>query len=221
MKVSESEAFEKALNSGARKGEETFMVFTARKDREFIEFETLEDVELPDKLKGKILLRQASLSPQQRQMVLTWTEMSDRDPLVVTSLRKLDNPLFVGRGRDSMFLEGQVETVPEETFVNEEEEWGEVFFGSDPYLSYYEDERNDVGEDSEDDEFVWVLASDLAKVHDERDLEESFAQFRQVKKGLLETRKARGFFQPWQMMLLLMYDPNAHWRSWIRQKEAL
>ena len=74
MKVSESETFEKALYSGARKGEESFMVYTARKDREFIEFESLEDVELPDKLKGKIFLRQANLSPQQRQMVLTWTE---------------------------------------------------------------------------------------------------------------------------------------------------
>eukprot|EP00971_Amphidinium_carterae_P043360 853393-Amphidinium_carterae.1 len=85
----------------------------------------------------------------------------------------------------------------------EETEWAENYMqqGSDwsteadELLQLYE-EGFDVGEDSEGEEYIWVLATDLSYELDEQVLDQQLASFSQVQKQKNLLKKARGWFAP-------------------------
>jgi len=60
---------------------------------------------------------------------------------------------------------------------------------------HYMDSTNDVGEDScSETSDVYVHVHDLSKIHEEADVLQTFAGFREVKQRLQNMRKNRGFF---------------------------
>lgn len=53
-----------------------------------------------------------------------------------------------------------------------------------------------MGYDAEDDNAIWIFATDLNGEYNEADLTENFSQFERVRLAKLGKAKARGFFTP-------------------------
>ena len=80
-------------------------------------------------------------------------------------------------------------------WYDEEEEIGEDIEPDDLAI-YYQDETYDVGEDSENEDEVWIWPTELDANIDADELEQSFAQFGAVQRAKRVVRRARGFVSP-------------------------
>ena len=108
MVIAEDDTFDLAIYSGIRRNDETFIQFASRKQSEFQRYEIDEGAKLPTKTKGKIMMRHAKLSREQRQKLETWLKGERSDHEVVTALCQLDMDQEVSTASRHNYLVGDV-----------------------------------------------------------------------------------------------------------------
>eukprot|EP00971_Amphidinium_carterae_P346380 6487794-Amphidinium_carterae.1 len=187
---------EKALFSGHRTADENMVAYISRRQVELSRYETALGERLPEALKTKLIVRQAKLNTQQGHLLSTWTNGSRDLQVVLAALCRLDTErellgLSLGSTAQSKDMFEEEEPEPPESFV-QSPSWSAE---ADELVQFYE-EAHDVGEDSDAEDFVWILASDLQYELDEQVLDQQLASFSQVQKQKNMLKKARGWFAP-------------------------
>ena len=87
--------FEVAVFSGHRKADEDMTAFVSRKQIEFTRYESQLGTQLPNALRGRLLLKQASLNEKQGTRVTTLLDGNRSEEAVRAALCRLDTDLDV------------------------------------------------------------------------------------------------------------------------------
>ena len=174
LQVASERDFEVAVFSGHRKADEDMTAFVSRKEIEFTRYESQLHTQLPNALRGRLLLKQASLNEKQGTRVTTLLDGNRSEETVRAALCRLDTDLDV-----MSYATGHPEFTELQTFYEED---------------------NDVGFDSDDPDQVWIYDADLGlQEFDEETLEQQFASFADIQRAKNEKKKkARGWTHPRQ-----------------------
>ena len=90
MDIASDMDIEKVFFGQARRHDESYIAYCARKQNEFQRYESYATTTVPTTTQGKLLLRQAPLKQHERQKVDIWLEGERTADKVVTALAKLD-----------------------------------------------------------------------------------------------------------------------------------
>eukprot|EP00971_Amphidinium_carterae_P252169 5006759-Amphidinium_carterae.1 len=203
MKVTAELDFDAALFTGHRQQSESFLAFAARKTIEFSRYEQGAQCRLPDQLKAKVLLRQCKASEKQMQRLLAWLDGERTEVKVREALSKLDTDLDVtlataghGEGRQLWQTQTSLWQADIEESWHEAEDTAEGTGGL-AFAELYSPE-NDVGYDSEDENYIWVYLQDAESQEplDEEELQCQLVNFAAVQKAKQAQKIARGWFAP-------------------------
>ena len=207
LQVASERDFEVAVFSGHRKADEDMTAFVSRKQIEFTRYEAQLGTQLPNALRGRLLLKQASLNEKQGTRVTTLLDGNRSEEAVRAALCRLDTDLDVMSYATGHTLTSDKKTLyasaPEDSSTSSRSPWPtEEQREMDPelteLLTFYEEE-NDVGFDSDDPDQVWIYDADLGlQEFDEETLEQQFASFADVQRAKNEKKKARGWTHPRQ-----------------------
>ena len=205
LQVASERDFEVAVFSGHRKADEDMTAFVSRKQIEFTRYESQLGIQLPNALRGRLLLKQASLNEKQGTRVTTLLDGNRSEEAVRAALCRLDTDLDVMSYATGHTLTSDKKTLyasaPEDSSTSSRSPWSTEEQGEmDPeltdLLTFYEEE-NDVGFDSDDPDQVWIYDTDLGlQEFDEETLEQQFASFADVQRAKNEKKKARGLDTP-------------------------
>ena len=204
--------------SGDRQRNESFSNYIAAKELAKQEIENLTGEVLPPKLAGRILLKQANLTEQQREtMAIRYNALLSFEE-VAAALRPLDRPdaLLKPMASTSMatvtlggstywqaedvspeeqYEKGTEEPPGQEDWPYYEEEEGEVYDEHGEPLMYFEADR-----EYDEDEAVYIWAFNDAYNHIMQGWDEdpscSFPAYQDVRRELQARRKGRQFFRP-------------------------
>eukprot|EP00971_Amphidinium_carterae_P208510 4137000-Amphidinium_carterae.1 len=163
---------EKAMFTGHRAHDD--IAYVSRRQVELARYESALDEGLPEALKG----------------------LQYCDCCLDTEKELLGLGLGVASGAKEFF---------EEDTPSMNAEWADDWSGNwlatstpeqDELACFYEDETYDIGADSDAEDYVWILATDLQTELDESVIEQQLASFSQVQKQKNEIKKARGWFTP-------------------------
>ena len=199
LSIAEDESFEKVFYKGERKSGERMIEYCARKQQEYVQYEKDVEQEMPDKTKGKLVMRHANLTASQKLKVQSWLKGDRSMPRVIEELCKLDTDDTEQKGnpKDYLQTDGGTSDAPyyqedQSSSYNDQDEYSEP--GS--IKQFYVDDTYDYGEDSECEDCFWLCPQDLQEDWDEDYAQACFANFREVRNALNEKKKARGFFAP-------------------------
>eukprot|EP00971_Amphidinium_carterae_P149008 2954305-Amphidinium_carterae.1 len=199
MKVTVELDFDAALFSGSRQSGESFLAFVARKTIEFSRYEHGARCQLPDQLKLKFFFVSARLQRNKCRDYLRglMERLRERSETAVrTALGKLDTDLDVtlatSRAGESKIL-WQADG---EDYDQQEESYYKLDAGTGMVLAELSAEENDVGYDSDDENYMWILAQDGQGELDEEEVEAQFANFAAVQRAKQAHKVARGWFAP-------------------------
>eukprot|EP00971_Amphidinium_carterae_P210616 4179440-Amphidinium_carterae.2 len=190
---------EKAMFTGHRGHDENLIAYVSRRQVELARYKSALGESLPEVLKVKLLVKQAKLSAQQGHLLSTWFNGSRDFSTVIAALCRLDTE------KEMLGLGLGVASGSKDFFESYEDgaEWPEESGGNwlttpeqDELVCFYEDEAYDIGVDSDAEDYVWILATDLQSELDESVIEQQLASFAQVQKQKNELKKARGWFTP-------------------------
>ena len=209
LDMADDKLFEQALYSGVRLNPEEMITYTSRKIVEFTAYEKNAGATLPTNTRGKILLRQARMSNSQASKVQIWLAGNRDEASVIQMLCRLDtdNEVVVTmtngpagkklyeNGETENYLEKLTTAGPNYASQNSSDEPLIAVEDDEKLMAFYEDD-NDVGIDSDDENYIWVFPEDVERSFDEKDLMMNLAQFAEVHKAKDDKKLARGFFAP-------------------------
>ena len=213
QQVVNEDTFSRLMYGPSRPPNEDFVSYTTKFVAEATRYEAMEKAPLPERTKIRLILRRASLSVIQKQMIQTWMgDEPESFSKLITMLHRLSDPRCSTSGPSSSAsaaasskvfqVEERVEEPwypdwdpdpsPEPVYAVEEEEEDDT--EDDPeLLAYYLNADNDAGLASSDDDQAWIYAEDLCGDLDGDMAEGSWMTFLEAKRALHQRRLSRGF----------------------------
>ena len=211
--------------SGERQRNESFSSFIAAKELAKQEVENLTGEIIPPKLAGRVLLKQANLSEQQRETIAIRFNALLSFEEVAVALRPLDRPDALLKPMTSTSLaattlggstywgsqdpapepvpDGHKDQVPDDPPGNEWDDYGDEEDDHQPYydeagepLLYFEADRE---YDEDEAIYIWAFADAYNQLAQDWEAEmpaSAYPAYQDVRKELQDRRKGRQFFRP-------------------------